>query len=848
MRLAFATSLALLVGCTGDPVQVVTPPDSDSCVSDSLELGDPEGHPDPFGAKDAGQARAGRLADALAVPPPAHGRQPIQDGDFVLVNDQVAFVIEDAGLSDGYARFGGELLAVDRVDASGLPRGESTYVETLLGLGFSMPNPTSVSVLQDGSDGGEAIVRVIGKTEAIPFIANSLGPLFGDVGDLTVAYDYILAPGDERLRMRVSVINESEEAIDFGEIKSSSDELYGFFQGNHNQLVTEEVGFGGEGAVNFAGFVGEGISFAFRAPDGPLEYGLEQSGFVLFQGPGWLAEGCAITSEERAEVVVGDRGYDSLREAIRRVDGVEPWREIAGTVTDADGTPLPQAWVHVLDEDDLYLSRTRTDADGHFVVHAPPSEPVMLQAQLRGYQHAPVDVGVGESEVSLPAAPHAVLAITATDGTQALPVRVQVIPEETPPSTPDNWGVLDEVGGRLHQEFAVTGSAELVVPPGNHRVIVSRGYEYELVDVEVTAAAGETVPVDAVLEHSVDSTGVMCADFHIHSFQSADSPDPVEYKVKGAIADGLDIPVSSEHEWVVDFGPIVEELGLSKWAYGMPSSELTTFEYGHFGVVPLLPLPGEYNNGAIDWIGKDPAETFALVDERPEKPALVVNHPSGSGIGAYFSSMLLSKETGEAKSDRWSENFDAVEVFNDSSFDDNREDSVAHWFALLERGLRVTAVGNSDSHKLRTSPAGYPRTCFFFGHDDPQALSHEVVRDAILAGDSVVSGGLMMTVRGPGDVHPGAEIAPGSVTFDVTVQSTSWLEASELEVFVRGELATTIPLVDEGTGSAHVYPVSVPLELEAGDFVVFHARGVGDLAPLHPGRKPFAASNPIFVN
>lgn len=844
MLLGFALAV---MGCTSDDVDVVDPPTPDSCTPEPLEIGDPDGHPEPFGAKAAGQARAGRLVDAMGVPPPAHGRQPIEDGDFVLANEHVAFVIEDGGLSDGYSRFGGELLAVDRVDESGMPLGESTYVETLLGLGFSMPEPTSVAVLQDGSDGMEAIVRVIGTTEAIPFLAGSLGPLFGDVGDLTIIYDYILAPGDERLRIRVGVVNESEEPLDFGAIKTASDELYGFFQGNHNQLVTREIGFGGEGAVDFAGFVGRGTSFAFRAPDGPLEYGLEQSGFVLFHGPGWLAEPCAVTSSERTEVIVGERGYDSLREAIRRVDGIEPWRAIQGTATDSDGNALADAWVHVLDEDDLYLSRTKTAADGAFVVHAPPGEAVTLQAQLRGYLHAPVSVGAGEEQATLAAAPHAVLSVTATDGMQPLPVRVQVIPSETLPSTPEHWGVLDEVQGRLHQEFAVTGSTELVVPPGTHRVVVSRGYEYELLDVEVTAAAGETVPVDALLEHSVDTTGVMCADFHIHSFQSADSPDPVDYKVKGAIADGLDIPVSSEHEWVVDFGPVIEELGLSAWAYGMPSSELTTFDYGHFGVVPLLPRPGEYNNGAIDWIGMEPAETFALVDERPEKPALVANHPSGSGFGSYFSTMLLSKDTGEAKSDRWSENFDAVEAFNDSSFDDNRDESVAHWFALLNRGLRKTAVGNSDTHKLRTSPAGYPRTCFWFGHDDPQALSHDDVRDGILSGDSVVSGGLSMTVRGPADAHPGAELSPGSLSFDVTVQSASWIEASELEVIVRGVTVDTIPLVDTGVGPSHVYVATVPIDLASGDWVVFHARGVGDLSPLHPGREPFAVSNPMFV-
>ena len=64
---------------------------------------------------------------------------------------------------------------------------------------------------------------------------------------------------------------------------------------------------------------------------------------------------------------------------------------------------------------------------------------------------------------------------------------------------------------------------------------------------------------------------VFCDDFHIHTYHSADSSDDVEYKVKGAIADGLEIPVSSEHEYIIDFQPFIQKLGLTRWAFGVPS-------------------------------------------------------------------------------------------------------------------------------------------------------------------------------------------------------------------------------------------------------------------------------------
>jgi hypothetical protein len=307
--------------------------------------------------------------------------------------------------------------------------------------------------------------------------------------------------------------------------------------------------------------------------------------------------------------------------------------------------------------------------------------------------------------------------------------------------------------------------------------------------------------------------------------------------------------VSSEHEWVVDFQPFIEQLGVEDFAFGMPSSELTTFRYGHFGVVPLLPQPGAFNNGAIDWIDKTPDETFASVDERPEQPALIINHPSGRGFGAFFSTAVLDKTTGESNNPTmWSENFDAIEVFNDSDFDENREDSVAHWFALLNRGKRVFAVGNSDSHKLVSSPAGYPRTCFRFGHDDPKALSHDAVRDAIKAGRGNVSGGLFLTVAGPNGEGPGETLSAGNAVFTVGVESPSWIDASEVEVIVNGETRASEALLPIGAGSSNRYLNQVSVSLASGDWLLFHIRGVGDLAPLHPGRNAFAVSNPMFVD
>ncbi len=828
-----------------------------ACVGE-IPLGSATGHADPFGAKAAKQARAGVVANAASLAQPAHGRQRIHDGDFVLANDRLAVFVQKPGLNDGYGRFGGAIVSLDQVGPDGKPLGRSRYNESLATVGAMMPNVRSVTVLADGSDGKAAAVRAVGKLETMPYLIGSLAKLLRTDFDLDVAYDYLLAPGSEKVALRMVVRNAAPDDVDFGVDRPGDDILYGFFQTSFYQIATEGAGFGPTPHTSpWIGFVGGrapagvdagGLNFAWRATGGALTTEVPLGTFFLFSGPAFVAKGCALTSYDRAEVIAGGPEYDGLREAIRRVDGAPAWRAIGGVVKDGAGAPVAGALVHELDAKGAYLSRAAADAAGKFTIHAPPGQAVHLVATARGYWHDGTDVAADAADATLGFAATASIHVTAKDDQGGpLPVRIQIIPEKPTAAYPASFGVEQETNGRLHQIFDADGDATAVVPTSKNRVIVTRGYEYELHDETVDVAPGETKAVSTVLVHSVDSTGVMCGDFHIHTQQSVDATDPVDFKVLGAVADGLDIPCSSDHEWVFDFGPVVKKLGLEKWAFGMSSSELSTNTWGHFGVIPLSVRPERYNHGAVDWIGLTPAQTFAAAHALPEKPAVVVNHPRKANIGGYFASALWDPDLGVAHdAELWSTDFDAIEVFNDASFD-GTQNTVKDWVSLLLHGKRVFAIGNSDSHTLRTTPVGYPRTCFEFGHDDPQKLTPAAVRDAILAGNSVVTGGLMMTVAGPGGAKPGGTVAPGKQDFTITVDAPSWITASEIEAVVDGTVADKQPLAPLGAGPSNRYVNKLSVDLTGKHFVMFHARSAQDLAPLHPGRQPFAVSNPIFV-
>ena len=857
-------SLALMFSC-GQPAQEPPPADlagdvdggAGACAAAGITpasrfpLGQPDGHRDPLGAKAAGQARAARITDAAWIRQPATARQKVRLGDFLLINDKIAAYIEAPGASDGYQPFGGELLGLEPVDAMGSPSGTSMYGETLLGLSRQAVDAESVTVLADGSDGQAAIVRVSGRLRNIPFL-DTFAALSAAEFDFPIALDYVLAPGAEKITLRMSLMNLQDQALELEKYQ-----FIGFFHESRNQLFFPGTGFASPpGEAPWIGFVNDGASFAYRPASGLLDFIINVSGFDLLRGRGLTIDPCAKKTVEYGEFIVAGAGVDSLQEVVRRTEGAAS-ATVAGKVLRADGAAVPDAWVHASDTQGAYLTRVRTNAAGEFLLHVPATAtkvrlvPTVAGADLA----APVEVAAGVTSADLRLPAPGLLEVHAVDdkaGT-GLPVRIQVIPKTAVQATPPAYGVSDEARGRLHQIFAMDGTATVPVPPGEHRVIVSRGYEWELSDQSVTVTAGRTARVDVRLEHSVDTTGVLCADFHIHSYYSADSSDDVELKVKSAIADGLDIPVSSEHEWIIDFQPIVQRLGLTRWAFGMPSEEFTTFTWGHFGIIPIRPRPDAINNGAVPWIGMKPPMVFRSIAELPERPVLIVNHPSGGDFGSYFSAAGFQRDTATGVPELWSDQFGAVEVFNDSDLESNRNKSAADWFALLNAGKKVWAVGSSDSHGLRTSPVGYPRTCLTFGHDDTSKLTPEAVRDALAAGAATVSGGLYMTVTGPSGVGPGGNVptAGAPLPFQLTVQAPHWLSAARVEAIVDGETVGTQELRETVTGStARRYEATFMIAGKPGrtqHWVVFHASaGSVDLSPLHPGRKPFAVSNPIF--
>ncbi|MBX3272294.1 MAG: CehA/McbA family metallohydrolase [Sandaracinaceae bacterium] len=857
----FAFVLLLLAGC--DPGD--SPPDASRedaggpCELPAFERGARDGHPDPLGVA-AGEARAGRVR-AEQLPAFPSRLEVWEGGDFVLANEHVAIVIEDAGASDLYDPWGGRPVGIARVERGALVE-PGDFGEILILAGRMTVLTTHVTVLADGSDGGAAIVRAEGPMRPLPFFESvTAGLLPADFSAFTGAIDYVLEPGarhvDVFLELRSPTATER-----------STFTLHGFMHTPRMPPFASGIGFEAAGAdVAWLGFADPaGTGFAYLSPGRPLGAGLEVSGFFSVITRGIVAQACAPNRTHHARLVLGGPDVDGLSRAVRETLG-EASREVTGTVRDAAGEGVAGAWVLARDEGG-FVSRTRSGADGAYRVAVPADARAELFAFREGDAPSAARAATFDGPLDLALAPGGWVRVRVRgEADEALPARVQLaLPAGAAPRPSAAFGLPDPHGDRLTVAYPERGDVTLRAPAGAVRVIVSRGYEYELFDELVTVVDGATVEVPVVLERVIDTAAVQCGDFHIHTHRSNDSGDDALEKVRAAVGDGLELPVRSEHEYPGSFAREIAELGLEDWAFPLGSIELTSFQlWGHMGVVPLEADPSEVNAGAPRWqtyptleepdapiVARTPPEVFRAVRERSGAPVVIINHPRGSTN--YFTYAGYDPMTGTvARPEAWEEEFGLVEVFNDRDWRSQLGGIVADWLGLLRAGRRVFAVGSSDSHALSRSPMGYPRTCLRLGTDAPRELTALGVRDALAGGRATISGGIYVDAW-VGEAQPGddARALGPSAGVRVRVQAASWVDVDALDVVVDGVIVDTIAIRPEDADPL-VPTVRFDRTLDvdvaaAGGFVLFAAYGERPLVPVHPGRIPFGVTNPIFLH
>ncbi|MCB9639293.1 MAG: hypothetical protein H6727_10415 [Myxococcales bacterium] len=467
------------------------------------------------------------------------------------------------------------------------------------------------------------------------------------------------------------------------------------------------------------------------------------------------------------------------------------------------------------------------------------------------------------------------------------------------------------------EDFAVTpnGQGILRLRPGKYKIVASRGIEYELATQEVEVKAGEVKQVELVLLHSVPTPKMVSGDFHVHTNYSHDVSMSDRDRVTSYAAEGVDLMITTDHNRIRDLRPLSLTLGLEQWMNVFTGLELTTFEMGHFNAFPLKIDVSSFNGGAPPWFKKDdrykedeafpasgskrplqgfrlgipPGELFASMRRQSllgeDKVIVQVNHPRDSIFG-YFNTYGLSADTArpvytsglssplsrEFDIDKYSEDFDALEIFNSKELgliwswrlppgiqpptgyggvensvirkDEGGKALVAYpgggddWFNLLNRGKVYTATANSDSHGF-TMEAGSPRNYLLSGTDHPQQLGAEKLVELIRAHKVLLTNGpiLEFSISDSPDgtgVQMGETLAlqgKDKAYLKIVAKAPSWIDISEVVIYQNGRVIRKIPVPSSQQPERLNTQIEVTVDADA--WFVVAAKGLrSDLWPV----------------
>lgn len=650
--------------------------------------------------------------------PKAMGRP----GDFLIENDQIRMMVRGARISLGPHTSGGGIIDVDlqRDDPRYLHgQGEDQFAEMFATVNMNVQladgDTGRVEIVADGSDGGAAIIRTEGPSE--PFLT-LLGALWAIVQqpEFAMRTDYILEPGKRALLMRTTAVFQSTEVADEveGTLAGTSEEsldvlglalengvAFGDFylQGGSVDVFTPGVGFDEDGyvaelneqgintfetpiRVPYLAGVADGVSYAIMANEGNLFVPLFTSSQTATFGAGTLGDGSAerfpagtaLTYERWFAVGKGDVG--SALDALYEARGDTVGRVSGNVVEEGTGAALSGVHVFVFEAGaEAPFSEMLTDVgedstpDGSFSATLPPGS-WELQAYAEGRpagERVAVEVSADEeTTVRLGSPQPGSVSFRVVDETG------RVVPAKLTFFAEDGQQVLNTVlgddyiaGGAASVVFAPYGTGSVVLPPGTYTAVASRGPEYDLgISEPFDLDAKQSVKLqDLVVIHSVDTTGWISADLHVHSVGSFDSGTSLQSRVGTMVSEGVEFLSSNDHDAVTNYAPVIEDLGLEPWISSAVGVEVTTLELGHFLGFPLVWDALEEQGGAFDWTDMRPTEILdtlrAMGEPGAEEPITFVAHPR-DGILGYFDQYGLNPYGGVPGNDITAPNPDIV--------------------------------------------------------------------------------------------------------------------------------------------------------------------------------------------
>ena len=754
------------------------------------------------------------------LPAPSAPERQRREGDWQITSDRLRLVVADEG---GGRPPRGTLVDLTSADAE---------VDELLSHNV---------VLYFGAQPVPLRVRELGSEvrDGRPFLRIERRSLDGVLGVWT---EISLRAGSQTIELHHRVYNRGEQP------------LSGLRLGEQMRFSAGAVFVPGEGEVEapmrasapFLAWVGTNRSYASVRPAGPLEvecrydpHGpLDQQAF----GPVFSIAPGAYHADHRLLMMVPGGLVEAATAAWSRLSvklGLVRGQLPAGALPATVEASLPVGGP---------LLVVRAAANGRFELPLPAGAYRVAARSPGGADIHEVTVEEGRAielvELLPPRPGFLRFHVRDSEGRQ-LPARLVV--RGVWPTRDPNFGPHHLASGSGNVVYAAEGRGEVPLPGGRFVVTATHGPEYGIAEHRLKVVAGQGRSVRFTLDREVDTMGWVATELHLHAAPSPDSEISLVDRVISLLAEGVEIAVATDHNHVSDYSDSVESLRARALLTAIPGIEVTT-AHPHWGHFNVYPYPLEAAPPLME--GLSPAELFPLLRKQAPDGLIQVNHPRMGEIG-YFNQTELDLRRGVGGVG-YSPDFDAIEIWNgmDIGKGEALSRNLADWFALLNLGMRYTATGSSDSHRLLYQWAGYPRTYVRVADDRPEAVDAAEISRALRQGRALVTSGPFLEVRingaGPGEL---AAAAHGMANVQISVRAAAWVDVRRVELVVNGRVAKAHSLRDSGRAGERAV-IKWDLEVEEDAWMVVVARGERTLDVVLPYSKgvPAAFTNPVFVD
>jgi len=392
------------------------------------------------------------------------------------------------------------------------------------------------------------------------------------------------------------------------------------------------------------------------------------------------------------------------------------------------------------------------------------------------------------------------------------------------------------------------------LPEGEYVVYATRGMEWGIATQRVSVKFDVETSATLRISREVDTAGFIACDTHIHTLTySGHGNATIDERMITLPAEGIELAIATDHNHNTDYGPTQKKMGLSSEFTTVVGNEVTT-RLGHFNAFPLGPndaVPGGKKGRNPLFLKK--GSWPDLLPEMRQKGAkvIILNHPHWPSIEKGPHSVFgLNRASGD-RANETEFAFDAMELVNSGVAPQDPMLLFTEWFALLNRGETITAVGSSDSHTVE-SPVGEGRTYLRCDMNDPGKIIREEIYQTFQEGDSTISLGIFteVTVNGrfsTGDTVPDIR---DKVNVALRVAAPSWVRPRQAMVFANGERIAELKVPTRpGTPTDQRLHFILP-KLRYDAHLVCVVLGDGVKTPYWPtkNRHTLGATNPVYLD